>query len=167
MSRRGSWRALVAGAVAIGWVGTGCGNADDAEGGVTTTSIDVVESVSVTSPANRPVLGELFVTDGCAEVRLVGGVVWSESCLEPDIEVVAVTSQTIDGVELALLRFAVGVELVGADPASVTFEQSDGWALVESPTPDFTMTFRQDGVDAKAVCTYNPFFVDCDVAAAG
>jgi hypothetical protein len=59
------------------------------------------------------------------------------------------------------------VELVSADPTSVTFEQSEGWALVESPTPDFTMTFRQEGVEEKAVCTYNPFFIDCDTSAVG
>ena len=165
MTRRRGWRALVASAVAIGWVGAGCGNADDAEGGLITTSADVVESVPVTSPTNRPVLGELSVTDGCAEVRLVDGAVWSESCLEPSPRVRAVTSETIDGVELALLRFAVDVELVGAEPASVAFEQTDGWALVESPTPDFTMTFRAG--PQEAVCAYNPFFIDCGVAADG
>ena len=44
------------------------------------------------------------------------------------------------------------------------FDQADGWVLVESPTPDFTMTFRAVGT-ADAICVYHPLFIDCEVVA--
>lgn len=163
MTRRVHPLALVTAVVAMG---AGCGGdpLELSDGDATSPSIDVDDSVPGNSVALPPRLGELSVADGCAEVRLANGGVWAESCLVPTAAPRVAMWESIDGVEVALLRFAEEVELVSAQPDSVAFVQTDGWALIESPTPDFTMTFGSGG--DEAVCSYNPFFIDCDVKSA-
>ena len=154
----------------VGSILNGCGESSGPSGATASTATVVSGATAEASAADRssaetPTLGSMTVTDGCAEVRLDDGSIWADSCLQAEPQPVAVRSETKDGVELALIRFPSEADLAETQPASVRFVQRDGWALVESATPDFTMSFRQAGVQGEAVCAYNPFFIDCDVRA--
>lgn len=121
-----------------------------------------IASVPPSTSEVLPKLGALSVNDGCAQVQVANGEVWADSCLPPSVtRPRAVVSETIDGVELALLRVSPGVEMVAASVPTVRFDQAEGWVLVESPTAEFSMTFRAAGT-GDAVCDYNPLFIDCE-----
>jgi hypothetical protein len=112
---------------------------------------------------SSPQLASLAVTDECATVTLADGTVWGESCLTPSpSRPLAAVSESIDGVELALIRVSDGVEMVGAEPVTVRMLQSDGWVLVESIDREFNMTFARSGVEVA--CEYNPAFINCEDA---
>lgn len=160
MSRRLGWLVVLVVMAAL----AGCGDPDAAGSTVDSADASVPSAVTTAPTWLLPTLGVLSVSGGCAQVRLGDGEMWADSCLQASVtRPRAAVSETIDGVELALIRVSPEVEMVAAD-SSVRFDQADGWVLVESPTPDFTMTFRGVGT-AEAICVYHPLFIDCEVVA--
>lgn len=142
-------------------LGPGCGGTSD-RGESIPASADVARSVpGVSITSVPPEVGELRIVDGCAEVHLTSGDAWATSCLQPSPRVRAVVSETVDGFELALLRFPSDAEIVGTDPIDIAVDQMDGWAFVVSGTSDYTLTLRAGS--QSAVCAYDPVFIDCEV----